>query len=297
MSIVPPMYIIFILALFLVIPLIIGIYVYRDAQRRGMNAALWTIIAVLSPSALGLIIYLVVRSDQNRLECPSCYAPVTNDYASCPQCGTPLKSRCTKCDYPLSPSWEHCPQCGESVPIGAKMPLVSERSENGLGKILLAVIIIPILIVVILIAGLLGLGSSQYMSIGEGSGQDIGSYAHNEIISEWLETSSESEDGIYVLVHKYPKRNEDDPYHASYIIYYKGLKEEVNLSLDTRTKWLFDKTFRVGYQKSGGINQSGYHLYQVEYTVEDELDFEIYVNGKKADYHLTTSPEPLPLGY
>lgn len=31
------------------LPLLIGVYVYRDAKRRGMNAALWTLIAILAP--------------------------------------------------------------------------------------------------------------------------------------------------------------------------------------------------------------------------------------------------------
>ena len=32
------------------LPLLIGVYVYRDAKRRGMNAALWTLIAILAPT-------------------------------------------------------------------------------------------------------------------------------------------------------------------------------------------------------------------------------------------------------
>ena len=51
------------------LPLLIGVYVYRDAKRRGMNAALWTLIAILAPSLIGFIIYLLVRGNYSTLRC------------------------------------------------------------------------------------------------------------------------------------------------------------------------------------------------------------------------------------
>jgi len=44
----------------IIIEIIIGVYVYRDATRRGMRATLWTVISVLSVP-VGLIIYIHVR--------------------------------------------------------------------------------------------------------------------------------------------------------------------------------------------------------------------------------------------
>ena len=40
----------------------IGVYVYRDARNRGLNAVLWTLIALLAPSLVGFIIYLYFHS-------------------------------------------------------------------------------------------------------------------------------------------------------------------------------------------------------------------------------------------
>ena len=68
------------------LPLLIGVYVYRDAKRRGMNAALWTLIAILAPSLIGFIIYLLVRGNYSNLKCPSCAATVTDQYVECPKC-------------------------------------------------------------------------------------------------------------------------------------------------------------------------------------------------------------------
>ena len=42
-------------SVFAFLPLLIGVYVYRDAKRRNMNAPLWTIIAILAPSLIGFI--------------------------------------------------------------------------------------------------------------------------------------------------------------------------------------------------------------------------------------------------
>lgn len=51
--------------------IIIGIYIYRDSEKRGMNAPIWTLIAVLGPSVVVLIIYLIIRTNHPYLEAPS----------------------------------------------------------------------------------------------------------------------------------------------------------------------------------------------------------------------------------
>ena len=49
--------------LWFVIAILLCIWVYRDAESRGMNAALWLII-VLITGLIGLIIYVVVRKEK-----------------------------------------------------------------------------------------------------------------------------------------------------------------------------------------------------------------------------------------
>lgn len=53
----------FILAAVVGIPILIGVYVYKDAESRRMNATLWTLVAVFAPGLTGLIIYLLVCRD------------------------------------------------------------------------------------------------------------------------------------------------------------------------------------------------------------------------------------------
>ena len=51
--------------IWLVIAILLCIWVYRDAESRGMSGALWLII-VLVAGLLGFIIYLVVRKDKTQ---------------------------------------------------------------------------------------------------------------------------------------------------------------------------------------------------------------------------------------
>lgn len=45
---------------------VIAIYVYKDAPKRGMDKWLWMTIATYVPSLLGLIIYLLIRNDHDK---------------------------------------------------------------------------------------------------------------------------------------------------------------------------------------------------------------------------------------
>ena len=211
-------YLIFVVALFMVLPILIGVYVYRDANSRGMNAALWTLIAALAPSGIGLIIYLVVRSDYNSLECPNCKAPILEEYSSCPKCGTSLKAKCTNCGKAITSGWQNCAHCGEPVPADAMIPTLPKRKDNGLGKILVAVILIPVLIISTLVFGLASFRSGHPTSVGSVDGMRIEDFAENKVVSDWLKSCDASGTGIYVLEYQYPKDNSNNLNRSSYIV-------------------------------------------------------------------------------
>lgn len=46
-----------------IIAILLCIWVYRDAESRGMSGALWLIIVIIT-GILGLIVYLVVRKEK-----------------------------------------------------------------------------------------------------------------------------------------------------------------------------------------------------------------------------------------
>lgn len=95
--------------------LVVGSFVHRDAGRRGMDAWLWTTIAVFVPAFVGLVIYLVVRGDRGRL-CLNCERPLQTDFRVCPYCGHSRDLRCGECQTPVASDWKVCPRCGH--PLG-----------------------------------------------------------------------------------------------------------------------------------------------------------------------------------
>lgn len=109
----------------LVLWIIVIVWVYRDAERRGMNGVVWALL-VLIGNLIGLLIYLIVRTDSvpappvQRISpaatlCPSCQKSVGADFAFCPHCGTQLQRTCPQCGKSVEPAWKACPHCGAKL--------------------------------------------------------------------------------------------------------------------------------------------------------------------------------------
>lgn len=131
-----------------IIPLLIGIMVYRDAKSRGMDAMVWALVAVLIPGFIGLIIYLIMRKDFGNLRCARCNNLVSADFLACPYCGNDLKGRCPNCSRPVEPDYKICPNCAhELTPMaGTGTYAASRKSDNTLIVILIAAVLIPMII-------------------------------------------------------------------------------------------------------------------------------------------------------
>jgi hypothetical protein len=97
-------------ALLAVTILLVG-YIWADSGRRGMNQLGWTLLAVFVPSAIGIILYFLLR-DPLPLACPSCHSPVGKDLACCARCGTTVRPACPECRRPSKNGWTHCGYCG-----------------------------------------------------------------------------------------------------------------------------------------------------------------------------------------
>lgn len=68
----------------------VGVYIYRDANKRNMNGTFWLLIICVS-FFVGTVIYLIVRNDESAVECPNCKTVVKGNNAFCPKCGTEVK--------------------------------------------------------------------------------------------------------------------------------------------------------------------------------------------------------------
>jgi hypothetical protein len=93
--------------------LLIG-YVYGDARRRGMNQVLWTLLAIFIPSAIGVILYFILR-DPVPVPCPSCNMLAPRGHAYCAGCGAAVRSACPQCRQPVEAGWKNCVRCGVSL--------------------------------------------------------------------------------------------------------------------------------------------------------------------------------------
>jgi len=80
-----------------IIAILLCVWVYRDAESRGMGGVLWLIVVIIT-GILGLIIYLIVRKEKQG---PAA-APVTRV--------------CTSCGRAVSPGVKFCPHCGKELP-------------------------------------------------------------------------------------------------------------------------------------------------------------------------------------
>jgi len=108
------------------------IWVYRDAEKRGMSGILWLLL-VLIGNVIGLLIYAIVRYETpvrrqagaaGAACCPSetcagCGKPLAPGYTFCPYCGKSLKKTCPACGKQVEDSWKVCPACGANLDPGA----------------------------------------------------------------------------------------------------------------------------------------------------------------------------------
>ena len=144
-----------VLAIAVIIPVLIGVYVYRDAKSLNLNAVMWTLIAVLVPGYIGLIAYLIVRSQSSHYNCPTCNASIQPEFVVCPNCGSRLKANCENCGKPVDSTWQNCPHCGTAIPEELRTVSTVTIQKKSLPKGLIVVIIIPLVFLIIsLIAGI-----------------------------------------------------------------------------------------------------------------------------------------------
>jgi hypothetical protein len=92
-------------------------YVNRDASRRGMSAALWTILVIILLPAwgfIGFVIYFLMR-EPLPYPCPQCGNSVGARFNFCPNCKCNLHPSCPQCKHELAETDKFCPFCGNDL--------------------------------------------------------------------------------------------------------------------------------------------------------------------------------------
>lgn len=103
-------------------------YVNRDAKRRGMSPALWTIVAMIIPNALGIILYFILRQPVGHA-CPQCRSALQPGFNFCPRCSHKLSPSCPQCQRLVGANDVYCPYCGCSL-RGPTAPTVGPKTSG-----------------------------------------------------------------------------------------------------------------------------------------------------------------------
>ncbi len=289
------LFLVVLIPLIFAIPILIGVYVYRDANKRGMNAVLWTLVAILTPSLLGLIIYLLVRNNYSDLTCPNCNTRVEESYVVCPNCRTKLRPTCENCGTAVQTTWKVCPHCGTDLPeYDSTVATPVRKKDNILGKILIAILVLPIAIILLLVILTIPFGAntmSGYASTG------VTSMTMNEFMADLPE-----EEQLYYneLLEMHPTVVGDQEYHLFYYdggyrndtytyqylicIPDTGAPVDINYS-DTREGRLFNKTnylnFNITCNKFG--DEGAVFIYSYEGSFEPPEVIRINHNGQEVE--------------
>lgn len=274
-------FILVVLVALLTVPILIGVYVYRDSHRRGMNAVLWTLIAVVAPALIGFIIYLLIRGNYPDLQCPQCAEPVTEQYAVCPHCGAKLRPACPNCSFPVELDWKVCPKCATPLD-GVEMhhtPPLRQRDKT-LSKILIAIVAVPVLLIVLAV---FGFTMSQSMVSGASTlrevtfdeyDQEQTSETVREAVHNWLDSLEVRTDRAYAL--RYDYSNDFGAGHEYYYLFYipdGGQSPSTSFGTDPG---LFGATLNLRLERTG---YSG-SLYCVQTSVEKPPAPRVVLGGK-----------------
>lgn len=209
------------------IPIALGVYVWRDARSRGLNAPLWTVVVVFAPTFIGLIVYLIVRENYSNLRCPKCAAPVKQDYTVCPQCGAKLRPSCARCGYSVEPDWKVCPHCAAPLEGTAQTYTAPTQPKGSSAwKIVLLMLLVPVLLVMLIVGALTG-----YSILGRGDPSGVNMtmsaiaqdyYRDTDLpqVREWMDSLTAVPGQAYAL--QYDIATEDET-QSRFLIYVSGV--------------------------------------------------------------------------
>ena len=292
--------------LILAIPVIVGCYVYKDAKCRGMDAVLWTVVAVLVPGLIGLIIYLIVRGNSADVVCPVCEKESSNTYVRCPHCGNPLKACCKNCNAVIDPSWKLCPQCGTEINEEdfAQVKIPKPKKDKGIRTLVIILIALPLCA---LLVGIFGL--TQYMVVDSGSGayglmQGFHMDAESEELSPevraWIDDCDAQGEGIYMLqlstakivgTGKFNGNSADPEFPTCFIyVYVNNFRGDNGIEGLDSYVMVEHRTMEIGFHSSAdpddGVTE-GYELTEI-YTTNDNIkNFKVLIDGEQMEYVFT----------
>jgi RNA polymerase subunit RPABC4/transcription elongation factor Spt4 len=90
----------------------VALWVYKDANQRKVNSALWGSI-VLVTNIVGVIVYTMYK--QTNKVCYRCGAIQSKDNIFCGSCGAQINERCDECSSIVGKNQNYCNSCGHKL--------------------------------------------------------------------------------------------------------------------------------------------------------------------------------------
>jgi RNA polymerase subunit RPABC4/transcription elongation factor Spt4 len=90
----------------------VALWVYKDANQRKVNSALWGGI-VLITNIVGVIVYTMYK--QTNKVCYRCGAIQSKDNIFCGSCGAQINERCDECSSIVGKNQNYCNSCGHKL--------------------------------------------------------------------------------------------------------------------------------------------------------------------------------------
>ena len=271
------------------IPIAMGVFIYRDAKKRGMNAPLWTLVGVLAPGFIGLIIYLIVRGEHPDLQCSACGRPVSTAFAVCPYCGAPLKENCCTCGKALESGWIKCAYCGTDIPEEQQnRTTASSKGGKGIARLLGVIIAVPLVLMILLFTAtcLFMVGKRSEWSGSYGITKESISPEADEVM-QWLEDCDRSGEGLYVMRTSFRNGGE---LVSNLLLYRNDGCYDIACSTDSGG-WFVEPCINFDFRISEDNGTPGYTLmmWEVGMNVDKEpkLSFRDGSTGKELEYVLS----------
>lgn len=124
----------------IVATVLLGVWTYKDAKERNMQAGLWTALVLFIPLDIGLIVYLFERVNHPIFACSMCGNNISPNDAMCTQCGVRFKKYCPQCGNICEDVWNVCPRCGNHFSEIQHFPKPVQKKNNYVKKLIFLII-------------------------------------------------------------------------------------------------------------------------------------------------------------
>ncbi len=276
--------------LLMVIPLVVGTYVYQDSRKRGMNPLLWTLVALLVPALIGFVIYLLARVGYSNETCPRCQTVVKESYVVCPNCGVKLKPTCPYCDQPVELGWKVCPYCAKALPERQDDVVEPVRKKDKSLKVILgAIVAMPIVILLLLGAYLVGGDIRGSMNTTYWEVEQYVEQKKDQPVVEWIrqceeKAAQEKEVKAYVLRHDTEHKGDR---LTQFLVYLPVAENNLRIQAD-RYGTALGAVLQVRFLTTAeDAENTGYRLCTVSCRTDKIHRIEVFRNVTKLDCEVT----------